>query len=312
MSPLHPKVKGTTVKKTLLTAALALSACTEKPEPTVAPLPKVAVLPVEAKKPDAGHLAVVEPVQAPLDTVGLAHDQQAVDHLARAKGLEASGDYGGALAESRRAAYSFPTDPETLSTVARLAKKAKAMQVAADAYARLAEVQVDDAQPLIGEARVLLSMKQYGPALTAARGAIARDSGQPEAFQAAGRACLSMDDLPCAISSFEKAVSLAPEHGYALNNLGLAYLRANENAKAVDALEKAAEVLPSVAYVQNNLGVAYERAHRTDEAKQAFLTATTLSPKYVKAQLNAERLAKAPTTGDVEPEVEFHPGPDVE
>ena len=58
------------------------------------------------------------------------------------------------------------------------------------------------------------------------------------------------------------------------------------------ALEHAAEVLPNVAYVHNNLGVALERVGRGDEAKAAYQQAMDLSPKYVKARINAARVAK--------------------
>jgi hypothetical protein len=58
--------------------------------------------------------------------------------------------------------------------------------------------------------------------------------------------------------------------------------------------------------------VALERVGRHDEAKQAYLTATTLSPKYVKARVNATRVAKAPQPGDVatEPDDYFDVSPD--
>ena len=58
-------------------------------------------------------------------------------------------------------------------------------------------------------------------------------------------------------------------------------------------LERAAEQLPMVAYVQNNLGIALERVGRTDEATAAYQQAMDLSPKYVKARVNAARVAKA-------------------
>jgi tetratricopeptide (TPR) repeat protein len=64
------------------------------------------------------------------------------------------------------------------------------------------------------------------------------------------------------------------------------------NQEAVEVLSKAAELLPNVAYVHNNLGVALERVGRTDEASAEYMLSTTLSPKYVKAALNHERVKR--------------------
>ena len=57
-------------------------------------------------------------------------------------------------------------------------------------------------------------------------------------------------------------------------------------------------LLPNVAYVHNNLGVALERTGRGEEAKTAYQQAMDLSPKYVKARLNADRVAKAAQSSD--------------
>jgi Flp pilus assembly protein TadD len=107
-----------------------------------------------------------------------------------------------------------------------------------------------------------------------------------------GRAELAEGDLSGAIASFKKAIELVPDHGYALNNLGYALLRANLNDEAVDVLEHAAEILPNVAYVHNNLGVAYERVGREEEAEAEYTRSASLSPKYVKAQVNSARMKR--------------------
>ena len=52
--------------------------------------------------------------------------------------------------------------------------------------------------------------------------------------------------------------------------------------------------------MQNNLGVALERVGRGDEAKAAYQHAMDLSPKYVKARINAARVAKAPKADEAQ------------
>jgi Flp pilus assembly protein TadD len=297
------------MKNKLLFAALALIGCTEpakKIEPVaLKPTPPPAV----ALVPDAGRLtrAEPEPEREPADVLALENDQPRVDHLARAKQLKSDGDFAGALTEARRALYGDLENDEVLAFIARIAPRTGKHDLAAEAYGRIADLHPDDAMPVISQTRELISAKKFREATLSGREAVLRDPQNVEGWHALGRAHLSADDLPSAIVAFEKAVELEPNHGYALNNLGLAYLRANENPSAAQVLERAVAQLPNVAYVQNNLGVAYERLGRFDDAKAAYERATALSPKYVKARINAERVAKVKITPDM---IDVDPTPD--
>jgi len=231
------------------------------------------------------------------------HDSPSIDHLARARVLASDADPRGALTEARRALFSSPDDEQTLEVIAKLGRQAGQPLVAAEALSLLAGRRPGDAVPCIRQARALLSAHALPEAIAAGKEAATRDPGNPEAFQVTGLAQLEVGDLPAAIASFKTVVGLQPDHGYAMNNLGLAYLRANLNTEAVEILEEAAEHLPTVAYVHNTLGVAYERVGRADDAKSAYQQAMDLSPKYVKARLNAARVAKVGVEAvDVEPE----------
>lgn len=297
-------------------AALAFASCDE-PTPTPRPravtrveTPRPKVEPVVQTSTDAGQFVApvaVAPAPKPPEPLALPHEQPLVDHLVRARTLKEDGDLKGALTEARRAVYSTPSDEETLAFTAKLATLNGRHGLAADAWAMLAEVRTEDPLPRVQEARSRLKAKDDVGAAVAAQDAVARDEGSIEGYQALGRAELSRGNLKLAITAFEKVVSLNPEHGYALNNLGLTYLRANENEKALEVLTRAAELLPQVAYVQNNLGVALERNDRPDEAKAAYELATSLSPKYIKARVNQDRVAKAMA----EPKVDL-PEPDPE
>jgi Flp pilus assembly protein TadD len=224
--------------------------------------------------------------------VALAHPPDTANHLERARALKTGGDFHGALAEARRAVHDSPNDDEALDLAAKMARQVGQNGIAEEALARVAAIRADDPTPVIALARVVLSNGNPERAVKIGQQAIARDPENPEAYHVTGRAMLSADQLQGAMVMFGKAVELKPDHGYALNNLGFAFLRANMNQEAVEVLSKAAELLPNVAYVHNNLGVALERVGRTDEASAEYMLSTTLSPKYVKAVLNHERMKK--------------------
>jgi Flp pilus assembly protein TadD len=289
-------------------AALAFAACEDPPKKAVVFTPTPPTLVAKAPpvipdlKPDSGVPFVkTEPVM-PVDPLALAHDTTTVDHLARARQLMGERDVSGALTEARRSLFSSPSDVETLELIATLGRQAGQPSLSAEAWSRIAAQRPTDAVPSIKQARALLQAKDFKGASSAGAEAARRDPGNPEAFQVMGLAQLSRGELAGAISSFKTVIGLQPDHGYAMNNLGLAYLRANRNDEAVEILEEAVEHLPTVAYVHNNLGVAYERVGRGDDAKVAYQEAMDLSPKYVKARLNAARVAKGTVELDGAPE----------
>jgi tetratricopeptide (TPR) repeat protein len=262
--------------------------------PAPVPAPGTAALAPTAPAPAPAPAEPAEPhVETPEDPLALAHTHgRRVNHLARARALREEGDLSGAFTESRRALHDEPEDEEALLTAARLAKLTGRTELAATAYERLGRLRADDAEPLVQQARLLLSLRRLEDTVRVGEEALARDPEVPEAYHLLGLAHLSAGRLDEAILRFQQAVHLHPEHGYALNNLGYAYLRANQNAKAAEVLARAAGLLPNVAYVHNNLGVAYERLGRAEEARAAYSTATLLSPRYVKARVNVERMNK--------------------
>ncbi len=290
-----------------LVAALTLAACEERATavpPRVEPKVVAPVITSKVMAPVTLDAGLTLETTKPSDTLALVHDTPTIDHLQRASQLESDGDAKGALIEARRALFTTPDDRETLTRIAKLGRATRNHTVAAEAFGRLATLDSGDATSLVSRGRELLEQKDFVSAVLAGREAIARDEGNPEGWQVIGLGKLGLDELPGAIASFEKAVELAPNHGWALNNLGFAYLRANENQKAVEVLQRASVLLPTVAYVQNNYGVALERVARPDEAKAAYQHAMDLSPKYVKAKINAARMAKASTSVEEEPTAE--------
>jgi tetratricopeptide (TPR) repeat protein len=304
------------LKNQILAASLLFVAACQKPSsptpPPRAPLaavkPAVVVAPVVAEViPATPEPSEEVEVKLEPDLLGLPHEHlRAGDHLARADELRTTGDLAAALVELRYAAHDMPADEEVLDQLGRVAKLSREPKLAAVAYGRLAELLPDDAVPLLQLARIQLALGDREGALSSATGAVDRDPENPEGYQLLGRVYLAQKDLAQAIAQFERAVHLDPLHGHALNNLGYALLQANQNDRAVDILLRATEALPHVAYVHNNLGVALERTGEREAARLAYARSSDLSPRYVKAKLNADRLARV----DAPESMREEPGPD--
>lgn len=283
----------------------ASSAVTKAEQPVVISAKSDPIPPVEqevsATKGDGGNAVEPEPriVQLIDDGLPLDHSHRTkVDHMARAIALKETGDIEGALTEARRALFDDASDDTALRFITRVGKMVGNKEFIAQAWGRIAKLQVDDAIPLVQQSRWLVVTGDYEGAVKIAREAARRDTTSAEPYQAMGRAFFAAGNIQESIDAFHKAVELNPEHGYAMNNLGFAYLRSNQNAQAVFILEKAAELLPHVAFVQNNLGVALERMGRSEEAKAAYQKAMDLSPKYVKARINSARISKVARVSD--------------
>ncbi|WAM24250.1 tetratricopeptide repeat protein [Myxococcus sp. NMCA1] len=215
-----------------------------------------------------------------------------VDHLSRAHLLRDWDDLAGALTECRRAIHDAPDDVAALALAAELAGLTGRTDLAVRAHGQLGRLLPLDARPLVRQARLLVSLGRHAEAVSVGEEAVLRNPEYVEAYQVLGRAHLAQGELAKAMLRFEQAVHLHPEHGYALNNLGLTYLRAGEAQKAADVLVRAAELLPHVAYVHNNLGVAHERLGQVEEARAAYAAAMHLSPRYVQARVNADRMRR--------------------
>jgi Flp pilus assembly protein TadD len=268
-----------------LVCALSITACSKNNESKPSSPPPAIVSRSAAPAP-----VEQAPVPEPIDPLALVHEDRGPRaHVERANELKIQGDFDGAMTEARRALHDDAGDEEALRLVAKLGRYTREFPLALGALDRLGELRTD-ADPLVQKGRILLRTGDFAEAVATGEAAAEREPENPEAYQVIGRAELSQRHLQRAIEAFQKAVELAPDHGHALNNLGYSYLLANENQKAAEVLELAAELLPDTAYIQNNLGVALERVGRVDEAHLAFVRSVGLSPKYLKAQLNAKRI----------------------
>ena len=93
---------------------------------------------------------------------------------------------------------------------------------------------------------------------------------------ATGLARQRSGDLSAAISCYEQALTIAPEHPDAWNLLGLVAMQQGAQQRAIHCISRAVSNAPSHAPFQINLGNALLDAGRTVEAESAFRRAVAL------------------------------------
>ena len=168
--------------------------------------------------------------------------------------------------------------------------KSGELDVAVDAMTRAGELAPGSLKAFVNLSRIQNDRGEYGPALDAARSALAIDSGNPSAMFLEGRSLRNLDRPEEAIESLTRGIETDPENGFVQNLLGLTLFDLDRHADALEVLEKAVELEPEVAYIRNNLGMALEHNGRRDEAVESYRQAVALDPKHARAAGNLARL----------------------
>jgi predicted TPR repeat methyltransferase len=94
------------------------------------------------------------------------------------------------------------------------------------------------------------------------------------------------NQLPQAISLYEKLLRISPEHSQALHFLGLAYAQLGDMAEAINYLQQALRLEPNDASMHNNLANAYKKSYQLDKAIEHYQHAIQLAPDYAQAHHN--------------------------
>ena len=98
------------------------------------------------------------------------------------------------------------------------------------------------AKQLMADSRFAFMNGQNREALNLAKEAIQLASKDPDAYQCAANACMSLGDYDNAIDYYKKAVKLDTGNGNRYFNLGYAYASAEKAGEAVKNLAKAEEL----------------------------------------------------------------------
>ena len=95
------------------------------------------------------------------------------------------------------------------------------------------------AKQLMADSRLAFMNGQNREALNLANEAIKIASKDPDAYQCAGNACMSLGEYDNAIDYYKKAVRLDPNNGNRYFNIGYAYATAEKSGESMKNLAKA-------------------------------------------------------------------------
>jgi formylglycine-generating enzyme required for sulfatase activity len=121
---------------------------------------------------------------------------------------------------------------------------------------------------------------------------------------------MSESDRPHALEAYQKALALKPDEGVALNRVGVAHLYLDQLPEAVTAFERAVQQLPSDPATRFNLGFVYADMGKNDEARKIYDQLLTLDK--AQAQTLLEKINKSSRLSSTGPRPKTFPNPNVE
>lgn len=141
-------------------------------------------------------------------------------------------------------------------------KKDKAFQELEDGYRQL-----QDPQLLVAIGSLCLRMDQHEKAESYFRTALLKNPDNLQALMGQGLASLQKKNFPAAITSYEKALKVAPDNFVAINNLAMAIAEEGKNtARAVDLATKIFVTHPEDQRILDTLGFCLLADQRVKEA----------------------------------------------
>lgn len=143
---------------------------------------------------------------------------------------------------------------------------------------------VADFDAAMQQGQLAMARHDYGSAVQALEGAVARRPDSPKAHNYLGISYQRLRHYERARRSFERAIALDPSFAAAYNNLGGIYTIEGAYEKAVPLLEKALSLAPDMGSALYNLGTAQLALGRLAEAKASLARAVELDPNLLESR----------------------------
>jgi tetratricopeptide (TPR) repeat protein len=141
----------------------------------------------------------------------------------------------------------------------------------------------DDVQALADTGRCLSGLKRYAEAEGVLRRAVAALDDANARYDL-GLVLDRTGRLAEAMTEYQRALTLNPNHRDALNNLGIAYVRLNRLPDAARLFERLVADDPGNADAHTNLGVVFMTQGNRDRAAREFTAALQINPDHAVAR----------------------------
>lgn len=115
---------------------------------------------------------------------------------------------------------------------------------------------------------------------------VSQDLRSAEEYFERGNQFREQNRLADALSDYNRALDLAPDHSWAYNNRGVVYRAMGNSAEGIRNYTRAIELEPEFAMAYNNRGNAYSDLGDYDAALRDYNRAIELDPEYAKAYDN--------------------------
>lgn len=160
------------------------------------------------------------------------------DELAKGAKQLASGDAAGAVATARAVTQAVPDAAEGWHLLGLALANDNQMEDAVVALGKAADLYRKNAQPLIAQGEILVSLGRRDEAMAALKAATERDPSDWRGFEALAALQERSGDLAAAKANYEVAMSLAPKgQDYSRFKLARMALAANDGATALELLK---------------------------------------------------------------------------
>ncbi len=213
------------------------------------------------------------------------------DLYTRAIQLEADGNQPAALALLWEAAGLAPRDADIQQRLGESLERIGALDAAIDAYRRASAARPDFTRADNSLTLALAKAGRGAEAVERARARVAEAPGDAERHFTLGLA-QSEQDVDEAIRTFERVITMRPEHALAHYNLALVLKRVDRAREAIAALQRALAIQPR-AEAQFALGTLYFHQGDFDRAIAALRAAIAAEPRLVDAHITLGSVFKA-------------------
>lgn len=232
----------------------------------------------------------IEPVEESEEPEGFHVHDGPVDHISVARKQISEGKLDEAVVELSKQLFDDPDSFEAYYLMGETFQKKGDLDQAIWSFSEASSLRSDDLDVLTTLTRLQLDAGQLGEAEVSARRMIELEPSNPEGHRLLARTFSKRNMWNETIASNEKAIFLGDDSAYTYNNKGYAELVTGRYDDAIDSFQNAVTKKGATHFMWNNLGIALEKSGRLAEAHGAYQKALEVSPKYVNAKVNLDRL----------------------